>query len=46
MSRIWTSKKVEKAKLHHKTGLVHLMSEEYETGGDHGRDVVEKDMAC
>lgn len=40
------SKKVEKAKLHHKTGLVHLMSGKHETGGGHGRAVVERDMAC
>lgn len=38
-------KKVEKAKLNHKTCLAHLMSEERETGTDHGSDVVERDMA-
>lgn len=36
---------VGKAKLNHKTCLIHLMSEEYEAGMDHRRDVVERDMA-
>lgn len=38
-------KKVEKAKLNHKTCLVHLMSEEHKSGMDCGSDVVERRTA-
>lgn len=42
---LYVKKKVEKAELNHKACLVHLMSEERETGTDHGRDVVKRHMA-
>lgn len=42
---LYVKKKVEKAELNHKACLVHLMSEERETGTDHGRDAVKRHMA-
>lgn len=41
----YVKKIVEKAKLNHKACLVHLMSEEHETGTDRGRDLVKSLMA-